>query len=93
MIPDVAGQPEEQATLTLAGNGPLLEELRTAAATAGLADRIHFPGFLDQEALRFFPFQAGLGLRPRGFLQHLRIGTYKLSQWARPSSDIPPFML
>ena len=40
------------ATLTLAGDGPMLEGLRTAAATAGLADRIHFPGFLDQDALR-----------------------------------------
>ncbi len=48
---------------------------------------------LDQEALRFFPFHAGLGIRPRGFLQYLRIGTYQLSQWARPISGIPPLML
>lgn len=40
------------STLTLAGDGPLLEELRSAAATAGLAARVKFPGFLDQEPLR-----------------------------------------
>ena len=40
------------ATLTLAGDGPLLPELRAAAAATGLAHRIHFPGFLDQAALK-----------------------------------------
>ncbi|MDB6069446.1 MAG: wcaL, partial [Verrucomicrobiales bacterium] len=40
------------STLTLAGDGPLKEELQAAAAAAGLTDRVHFPGFLDQPALR-----------------------------------------
>ena len=52
------------ATLTLAGNGPLLEELRTAAAAAGLADRVFFPGFLDQEALRRLIYSAHLFFHP-----------------------------
>lgn len=41
----------------------------------------------DQEALRFNPFQNGLNIKPVGFVQHLRIGAYKLSQWARPSKE------
>lgn len=44
----------------------------------------------DQEALRFNPFLNGLGIKPRGFLQYLRIGTYRLSQWARPDGETPP---
>lgn len=51
-----------------------------------LTRTLHF----DQEALRFNPFQNGLGIRPRGFLQYLRIGTYRLSQWARPEGETPP---
>ena len=53
-----------KATLTLAGDGPLLEELRTAAAHAGLADRIHFPGFLDQDALRQVIYSAHAFFHP-----------------------------
>jgi colanic acid/amylovoran biosynthesis glycosyltransferase len=40
-----------QATLTLAGEGPLLEELRTLAAQMGLAEAVNFAGFLDQRQL------------------------------------------
>jgi phosphatidylinositol alpha-mannosyltransferase len=36
-------------TLTLAGRGPLLDELRTRAAAAGLADRVELPGFVAEE--------------------------------------------
>lgn len=43
---------------------------------------LHF----DQETLRFNPFQSGQGIKPAGFLQHLRIGAYYMSQMARPSS-------
>jgi colanic acid/amylovoran biosynthesis glycosyltransferase len=60
---EIAGR-YPKATLTLAGNGPLLEELRAAAATAGLADRIHFPGFLDQEALRQLIYSAHAFFHP-----------------------------
>jgi colanic acid/amylovoran biosynthesis glycosyltransferase len=52
------------ATLTLAGDGSLLDELRSAAATAGLADRIHFPGFLDQDALRRLIYSAHAFFHP-----------------------------
>ncbi len=44
--------------------------------------------YLDQEALRFHPFQAGADLRPTGFLQYLRHGPYKMSQWIRPGKEI-----
>lgn len=40
------------ARLTLAGDGPLREELQTAVKAAGLQDRVDFPGFLNQTALR-----------------------------------------
>lgn len=36
-------------TLTLAGRGPLLDELRERARAAGLADRVDFPGFVAEE--------------------------------------------
>jgi phosphatidyl-myo-inositol alpha-mannosyltransferase len=36
-------------TLTLAGRGPLRDELRTRAAAAGLADRVDLPGFVAEE--------------------------------------------
>lgn len=39
---------------------------------------------IDQEALRFNPFQTGLGVLPIGYIQYLRIGAYRMSQMARP---------
>jgi len=36
-------------TLTLAGRGPLLDELRERARAAGIADRVDFPGFVAEE--------------------------------------------
>lgn len=36
-------------TLTLAGRGPLLDELRARARAAGIADRVDFPGFVAEE--------------------------------------------
>jgi hypothetical protein len=39
---------------------------------------------LDQSALRFRPFRAGRGIRPRGFVQGLRSLAYRASQRARP---------
>lgn len=40
------------ATLTIAGDGPLKEELKAQAARLGIADAVHFTGFLDQAQLR-----------------------------------------
>lgn len=42
---------------------------------------------LDQEALRFHPFMTGKGVRPSGFLQHMRYGAYRMSQYARPGEE------
>ena len=52
------------ATLTLAGDGPLREELARDAAAAGLAHRVAFPGFLDQEALRRLVYSAHVFFHP-----------------------------
>jgi hypothetical protein len=41
---------------------------------------------VDQELLRFSPFRAGRGLRPRGFFQGLRLAAYPASQAARQTS-------
>ena len=60
---EIAGR-YPKATLTLAGGGPMLEELKTAAARAGLTDRVHFPGFLDQEALRRLIYSAHAFFHP-----------------------------
>jgi len=40
---------------------------------------------LDQDALRFSPFQTGRGIVPSGFVHSLRRATYPASQGARPS--------
>lgn len=39
-------------TLTLAGRGPLLDDLRARARAAGIADRVDFPGFVAEEDKR-----------------------------------------
>ncbi len=41
-----------QATLAFAGDGPLRAELEQLAKDWGLAERVSFPGFLQQEQLR-----------------------------------------
>ena len=53
-----------QARLTLAGDGPMREELESLAATWGLKDRVHFPGFLSQTDLRKLTYVAHLFLHP-----------------------------
>jgi colanic acid/amylovoran biosynthesis glycosyltransferase len=53
-----------QARLTLAGDGPLLEELRGSAAAAGLADRVAFPGFLNQDQLRTLIYDSHVFFHP-----------------------------
>lgn len=40
------------ATFTIAGEGPMEEELRRLAAELGLSEKVRFTGFLSQEALR-----------------------------------------
>lgn len=52
--------------------------------------RIHVreESHVDQEALRFHPFNSGPQMRPFGFIQHMRKGAYPLSQWVRPGSEV-----
>jgi colanic acid/amylovoran biosynthesis glycosyltransferase len=40
-----------KARLTIAGEGPMLEQLRTQAAGLGVSERVHFAGFLSQPEL------------------------------------------
>lgn len=42
---------------------------------------------IDQAALRFSPFRDGRGIRPVGFVHHLRASTYAASQQARPVAN------
>lgn len=42
----------------------------------------------DQEALCYSPIKDGLGIHPRGFIQHLRKGAYAISQLARPRHQL-----
>jgi len=52
------------ARLTLAGDGPMREELESLVAQWGLKDRVQFPGFLSQADLRKLTYQAHLFLHP-----------------------------
>ena len=50
LLAAVAAMPATRPwTLTLAGRGPLLDELRDRARAAGIADRVDFPGFVAEE--------------------------------------------
>lgn len=50
LLAAVAAMPATRPwTLTLAGRGPLLEDLRERARAAGIADRVDFPGFVAEE--------------------------------------------
>jgi glycosyltransferase involved in cell wall biosynthesis len=53
-----------RAQLTIAGEGPLLEELRAQAAALGLGDRVFFSGFLPQPTLRALYRESHLFLHP-----------------------------
>ena len=53
-----------QATFTIAGEGPQLEQLRALAASLGIAARVHFTGFLLQEKLRALLAESHLFLHP-----------------------------
>jgi hypothetical protein len=52
----------------------------TPVARIALRERVD----VDQEKLRFSPFRDGRGIRPRGFVHALRLGTYSASQLLRP---------
>ena len=42
---------DQEATLSIVGSGPALDELKQLASELGVADRIEFPGFFDQEGV------------------------------------------
>ena len=52
------------ATLTIAGSGPLEESLRTLAKTLGLADAIQFSGRLDRDAMAAAYLEADIAINP-----------------------------
>jgi len=52
------------ATFTIAGEGPLRNELGQAAAELGIADKVFFPGFISQGQLRELFYQSDLFLHP-----------------------------
>ncbi|MEA3207096.1 MAG: hypothetical protein QOE70_153 [Chthoniobacter sp.] len=53
-----------RATCTIAGEGPLLQELRALSAGLGMSDRVTFCGFLPQPELRALYGSAHLFLHP-----------------------------
>ena len=52
------------ATLTIAGEGPLLSELQKFARELGIADRVSFTGFVSQEQLREIYYRSHIFLHP-----------------------------
>lgn len=52
------------AQFTLAGEGPLLDELREDARVLEVADRVTFSGFVSQRELRDFFFRSHIFLHP-----------------------------
>ena len=52
------------ATLTIAGEGPLLSELRKCARELGVADRVSFTGFVSQEQLREIYYRSHIFVHP-----------------------------
>jgi len=53
-----------KATYTIAGDGPMLEELRQLVAELGLQDAVSFPGFLDQTQLNALYARSHVFLHP-----------------------------
>jgi colanic acid/amylovoran biosynthesis glycosyltransferase len=60
---DFASQ-HPRAKFTIAGDGPLLEELQRTARALGVADKISFPGFISQRELRDLFCEAHIFLHP-----------------------------
>jgi len=52
------------AQFTVAGEGPLLEELQRTTNELGIAERVSFAGFVDQENLRELLFKSHMFLHP-----------------------------
>jgi colanic acid/amylovoran biosynthesis glycosyltransferase len=52
------------AIFVIAGEGPLLEQLRATAASLGIADRVSFTGFISQAELRELFYRSHIFLHP-----------------------------
>jgi colanic acid/amylovoran biosynthesis glycosyltransferase len=52
------------STFTIAGEGPLRNELGQLAAELGVADKVYFPGFISQTQLRELFYQSHIFLHP-----------------------------
>ena len=52
------------STFTIAGEGPLRNELGELAAARGVADKVFFPGFISQTQLRELFYQSHIFLHP-----------------------------
>jgi colanic acid/amylovoran biosynthesis glycosyltransferase len=52
------------ATFTIAGDGPLRNELGRLAAELGVAEKVFFPGFISQNQLRELFYQSHIFLHP-----------------------------
>jgi glycosyltransferase involved in cell wall biosynthesis len=52
------------ATLTIAGEGPLLDELQNLSRELKIAERVFFSGFVSQEQLRDLYYQSHIFLHP-----------------------------
>jgi len=52
------------ARFTIAGEGPLLDELRRMAQELGVADRVRFTGFMSQRELRELFYDSHIFLHP-----------------------------
>jgi colanic acid/amylovoran biosynthesis glycosyltransferase len=52
------------STFTIAGEGPLRNELGQLAAELGIADKVYFPGFISQTQLRELFYRSHIFLHP-----------------------------
>ena len=43
---------DQSATLTLPGNGPLLDDMKTLARDLGISDKVRFPGFVSKDDVK-----------------------------------------
>lgn len=57
-------QQHPRATLTIAGEGPLLDRLQQTARELGIADRVTFAGFVAQAELRDLLYRSHIFLHP-----------------------------
>ncbi len=57
-------QQHPKATLTIAGDGPLLDELQRLARELDIAERISFTGFVSQDQLREIYYRSHIFLHP-----------------------------